>query len=301
VAARRAHARLVAVGALAVLLVGSCGGSRADRVADSGPCAAPSPAGSVTDHPAGTGVTALRYLEAGPAGVRGPVPLVLVLHGSGGTPEDALATVRDAAGARGALVVAPAGTGTPPGWVSFSDSPTGLVDTEEDGLRSVLDDVGRHWCVDPARVFAVGTSNGASMAALLACVAADRFAAVAAVAGAVWPGAPCSGARPVPVLVVQGGDDRFFEGLQSLTPTGCCTGFLLWPPDAVARQWAQHDRCTVSVDVGTLRRWTACDGGAQVDLLTLPGVPHGWPAGGVAGGGTLAERVLAFFDEHPRR
>ena len=49
--------------------------------------------------------------------------------------------------------------------------------------RALLDLVATRTCVDPARVYATGVSNGGGLAARLGCALADRLAAVAPVAG----------------------------------------------------------------------------------------------------------------------
>src|SRR5205085_2662198 len=69
----------------------------------------------------------------------------------------------------------------------------------------LLDHLADAYCIDRARVFATGFSNGAFFSHLLGCAAADRFAAVAPVSGALT--VPCAPARAVPVLIYHGRQD----------------------------------------------------------------------------------------------
>src|SRR5437763_11962372 len=63
-------------------------------------------------------------------------------------------------------------------------------------IRTMLDELSRTLPVDPDRVFATGMSNGAVMADRLASELADRFAAIAPVAGPMGTEA-CTPSRPV--------------------------------------------------------------------------------------------------------
>jgi polyhydroxybutyrate depolymerase len=119
------------------------------------------------------------------------LPLVLDLHGSGGTSAgqartsgfEALATRTgfavaslDADGARWNVPVA-------------TDRPDDVA-----YVSDVIDHVAARLCVDTARVYATGFSGGARMSSLLGCKLSTRIAAIAPVSGLRWP-APCEG-RP---------------------------------------------------------------------------------------------------------
>ena len=83
--------------------------------------------------------------------------------------------------------LAPGGSGRPSGWHS-------PVVYHEDGIDDVavvaelVQQVEGEGCIDVDRVYATGFSNGAEMAAQVACVLPDVFAAVAPVSGAVYQG-----------------------------------------------------------------------------------------------------------------
>src|SRR5262249_29973353 len=59
-----------------------------------------------------------------------------------------------------------------------------------DFTLAVLDQLEREYCIDRARVFVTGFSNGAYFSHVLACTHADRFAAIAPVSGG-WLPWPC--------------------------------------------------------------------------------------------------------------
>jgi polyhydroxybutyrate depolymerase len=151
-------------------------------------------------------------------------------------------------------------------------------------VRALLDRAERASCIDRSRVYATGVSNGGGFTARLGCEMADRFAAIAPVAGGYVPRARCRPGRPVPVLEIHGTDDDVvpYEG----TPPGrsqSVAGFL-----SVAdflRRWTALDSCRGGPKRTTPRpgvtrlRWSRCAGGSAVEHLKLAGTDHGWPGG----------------------
>ena len=145
---------------------------------------------------------------------------------------------------------------------------------DADFVRALLDGLERERCIDRRRVFATGMSNGAFFANLLACVAADRLAAVAPVAGGLDLRA-CPPARPVPVLFVYGRADRIVR------------------PELVhgARDWwARTNGCGPPLERDGCTRYTRC--AAEVVYCEGP-QGHRWPRSTTA-------RVWRFFQAHPR-
>lgn len=55
-------------------------------------------------------------------------------------------------------------------------------------VADLLDDLRRALCVDPARVFVTGKSEGGGLTALPACRLPTRIAAFGTVSGAFYPG-----------------------------------------------------------------------------------------------------------------
>lgn len=239
---------------------------------------------------------------------RAPTALVLNFHGFTSSPTDQeyFSVMSEAADREGFAVAYPQGTGLP---ASFN---AGLccgdaVQQEVDDVAftaDLIDAVAAELCLDPARVYSTGLSNGGFMSYRLACELADRIAAIAPVAG-VMGIEECAPGRAVPVLHFHGTADALvpFDG-------GGVTGFPS-VEDTVAA-WAERDGCTgepqVSFEQGDAlcRRWDSCDQGAAVELCVIDGGGHTWPGGRVpAVAGKTSEDLVAtgrmweFFRDHP--
>lgn len=143
-------------------------------------------------------------------------PLVIYLHGLGGSGSDALESppLRALAERHRMFVVAPDGDRDRQGR-RFWNAGSACCNFD----RSKVDDVARltelvdRWRrkpeIDPSRIYVVGFSNGGFMAHRLACRIPDRFAAVVSLAGAGVPdGESCAPRSPLAVLEVHGADDE---------------------------------------------------------------------------------------------
>lgn len=202
------------------------------------------------------------------------LPLVLDLHGSGGTAADQARTSGfETLAAREGVVVA-----TLQAEASRWNVP--VADTRSDDVvyvSDVIDHVGARVCTDPARVYATGFSGGGRMASLLGCRLNTRIAAIAPMAGLRWPG-PCDG-RPIPVLTFHGLADA--QNPYAGHAAGRGAEWLESVPDALA-DWARHNGCDADViredPPGPLStvRYAGCDGGAEVRLIRIDGLGHSW-------------------------
>jgi polyhydroxybutyrate depolymerase len=77
---------------------------------------------------------------------------------------------------------------------------------DEGFMRATIKQLSEQACVDPKRVYATGLSNGGAMSHLLACRAADVFAATAPVS--MGNGArPCNPARPISLIMYRETND----------------------------------------------------------------------------------------------
>ncbi len=251
-------------------------------------------------------------------GAAGPRPLVLVLHGGGGTPHGAerMSDMNALADREGFIAVFPAGTGLLSRhlltWNSGNCCGWAMKGNVDDVgfLSALIDKYVQDGRADPKRVFATGLSNGAMMAHRLACERADLLAAIAPVAGAI--GIPrCAPSRPVSVLMIHGRGDEYvpYEG-------GSGRKSLERRVDrSVAEDleiWTEADACrpSGSSDGVVSRRDYACRDGAAVELLTHAG-GHIWPGGheGLFSGNVdpvlpepkATEVIWDFFNSHPRR
>jgi polyhydroxybutyrate depolymerase len=140
-------------------------------------------------------------------------------------------------------------------------------------VTALLDHIEAGRCVDRARVFATGFSNGGFFSSLLACTLADRVAAVAAVGGARALG-DCAPARPVPILLLHGRADEIVDPARVRDARD-------W--------WAGRNACGAPSDGADCRRYTDC----RAEVVHCEG-PHGhtWPRDGRA-------TVWRFFAAHP--
>ncbi|HET6573558.1 MAG TPA: PHB depolymerase family esterase, partial [Fimbriiglobus sp.] len=151
-----------------------------------------------------------RYLLAGTSSAVGQ-PVVIVLHGTGGTAAWADdETGWSAVAAREGFALAipeglPPDPHKPP---KFLTNPQRWTEGTEDVefLSTVIADVLRRASGDPRRVYLTGFSNGAAMAFRFAAERAELLAAVAPVAGYCEVPDP-KPSRPVPTLTVIGTAD----------------------------------------------------------------------------------------------
>ena len=240
------------------------------------------------------------YIRHVPPGYRSgtPIPLVIDFHGAS---EGAQVHVTNSAlgrygDAQDFVTITPQGLGT--GLDSYWDTAfhDRIDSVDVRFVGDLLDEAERTLCIDERRVFAAGYSNGAFLVSAIACAYADRFAAVAAVAG-VRDYVRCPPARAVPMVVFHGTADRWvaFDGglgpdALALPPDrsgrtiGEKTGFAKdEPPIATTvAAWAERNRCPdrpsehrVASDV-TLVSYR-CPRGADVDFYRIEGGGHTWP------------------------
>jgi len=251
------------------------------------------------------------YLLYVPASYRGEAPAAIVFdfHGFGSSAAQQIAygNFRPLADRDGFIVVAPDGQGMPRHFTLLGPGP-GEVDDVTMTL-ALLDHLEATLCVDAGRVYGAGMSNGGAFSAILACRAADRFSAVAAVAAVVLlPG--CAG-RPVPVVAFQGTADP-------IVPFGggtvrCCGSPQIPAASDTMQQWADHDGCAAPTESHpspsiTQRAWGGCTDGADVVFYVVDGGGHTWPGSAfdvAALGATTKEidasdTIWTFFKAHAR-
>lgn len=222
-----------------------------------------------------------------------PWPVVLAFHGRGNT---------------GAGTEAFSGLSTLPAVVAYPEGVPGVGDDRQawqgapyaaPGVDDVaftgdlLDRLGNDLCVDRSRVYATGKSNGAGFAALLACRASDRIAAIAPVAAALYPDTrtPCAPGRPVPVIDFHGTVDA------TIPYAGDAGRGLPAIPDRVADR-ARRNGCAtepkrsrIEPDI-TVTRYRDCDGGNEVQHLAVDDGGHTWPGADTYSGGGYATQTI---------
>lgn len=267
-----------------------------------------------------------------------PAPLVFDFHGLGseGFQQALVSGIDAAAGLNGYVAVIPDGAvndvlGTRL-WNLAAGNDGPLADLAVDDVAFVielLDLLEAELCIDTARVYSMGLSNGGFFSTVLACELADRIAAVATVAGITHPD-DCNPVRPVPVLHFHGTDDDvvpFEGGASSLVDDGGTLGgldggqledfaeSLFQPIETEVDQWAETNGCDLDPTVSEVspeverRVFESCELGASVEFYVVEGGGHTWPGSIVMafieslGFTTLdvSATQLAFdwFDEHP--
>jgi polyhydroxybutyrate depolymerase len=234
----------------------------------------------------------------------GSLPLVLELHGSGGSPERQMELSQLAllAERRGFLLVAAEAIdrrwNVPPETTRASDVQF---------VSDLLDAVAREACIDHSRFFATGFSGGGRMVSQLACDLAPRVAAIAAVGGIRFP-EPCASARRVPILAFHGTADDvnpYAGGGQPYWGTGV---------DAAVDGWASHNGCTSRNEETVAPVTRIRHGGSgctDVVLYRIDAFAHTWPSavsfapawsGSPADGSASAtanDLLWSFFEQHP--
>jgi len=220
---------------------------------------------------------------------RRALPAVLVFHGGGGAALSARTQTRmsEKGQAERFIAVYPQGSGVLSTKLLTWNATTCCgyamqhrID-EVAFVRAVLDDLEANFQVDRARVYATGISNGGMMAYLSACALADRFAAIAVVAGELTT-ADCRPTRPVSVIVIHGTADQnlpYDGGVGAKALARHAVRSVRFAVDF----WRRHDGCrdaAVSERAGTvMRERYACASGSEVELITVEGGGHSWPGG----------------------
>lgn len=234
-------------------------------------------------------------------------PLVLAFHGWGGDPDQLERTTRiaAAANARGWIVARPLGIHKSfDGGACCGEASERKID--DVGLaRAIVTKLSRAACVDRARVYATGFSNGGFLSHRLGCEAADIFSAVASVAG-TFGIERCAPTRAVSVLHIHGKADGIvpFAGDSSKRWRSVATTMDAWTtalrcdPDAAEEVYVQGAaRCV---------RNARCDGNSEVTLCRDDRAMHTWPGGpkSVGFGGSqdldATTMILDFFSRHSR-
>jgi polyhydroxybutyrate depolymerase len=256
----------------------------------------------------------------------GPVPLVLAFHGGFGWGDQFATTnhVEGLAESNGFVVVHPDGVKIPgqPGGVWNGGICCGIAAREQvddvgfvDALIDEVDEVEAGHDIDPARVYALGHSNGGIMSYRLACELSDRVVAVGVVAGTLAVDG-CDPSQPVSVIHVHGDADDSLP-IDGGVGRDSLAGVAFPPPHDGFDTLAAADGCPGSAaaepDPGnpdlTVERRQPCDAGSTAEFVTIAGGPHAWPGGtprveprtgaGYPGYDATAE-IVTFLLSHPR-
>lgn len=233
-----------------------------------------------------------------PAGIRGPVPLVVALHGGGGSAgSTAKMTGFDALSDQaGFIVIYPNGTdhGRPllnlmgkPGFLTWNAGTCcgyALEHHVDDVgfIRAVVKQVESNHPIDPKRIYATGISNGGMLSYTLACEASDIFAAVGIVSGIVTDPS-CKPAHPVAVIHFHGTADR------NVPINGGVGSKAFIKDDRPPVQesidfWVKADACNARPQESRandldIKAYGDCRNGTAVIYYIIRNGGHSWPGG----------------------
>ncbi len=230
-----------------------------------------------------------------PTAAKGPLPLVVVLHGGGsnGRQMEGYTKFNDTAQREGLIVIYP--DAIDGNWndgrnLEFIRAEREKIDDVK-FIRAAIDAVDKEHPVDRSRIFATGISNGALMSHRLANDASDLFAAVAPVAGSI----PVALAEhfdpkhPVSILIIQGDADPLvpFTGGE-IVVFSQNRGKVLPTKDTLAK-YLQHNGNKGQPDVSRLdgksgdetsveiNKYPDGDGGFKTYFYLIKHGGHTWP------------------------
>ena len=199
-----------------------------------------------------------------------PLALLVAFHGMGsnGARFEHETGLDVLANRQGFAVLYPSSAG--PGWA------IGGPNTDVTFTTRLLAHVEALTCIDARRLYVTGLSNGAGMAARLACEASPLIAGVVPVAGYYGALARCKPTRPESLLEIHGTADTVVPyDAEGAYGGGNARGY--------AAAWAARDSCAAAptkVELAAhaaLYSWSGCADGVRVEQLTLYGVGHGLP------------------------
>jgi polyhydroxybutyrate depolymerase len=223
-----------------------------------------------------------------------PTSLVIVLHGGGGSDDNAARMTGMSAKAdkEGFVVVYPNGSGRLGDklltWNAGNCCGYALDQKIDDVkfISALIDQMITTHKIDPKRVYVTGISNGGMMSYRVACELAGRVAAIAPVAGAL--NVDCKPTKPVSVMAFHGTDDQsvLYEGGVPKKQTD--------PHDRTDKSvgyaisfWVKQNGCNVTpqkTEKGNIvtEKYGGCKDNTAVELISIKGGGHAWP-GGVGG------------------
>lgn len=229
-----------------------------------------------------------------------PLPLLIALHGGGGTGENmeelTLGGFNRLSDKEGFVAVYP--DGIEKHWNDGRENVSYRAHQEKIDdvgfISALIDHLAKQSNIDTKRVYATGISNGAIMSFRLGCELSEKIAAIASVAGSMPEKLPtrCLPSRSISALIISntedplvpwgGGEIRF--GLRRF-------GRVLSIPETV-KFWSTHDQCSSSPLItwepdkdpkdGTRVRkesYNQCRESSEVLLYAIEGGGHTWPGG----------------------
>jgi len=236
-----------------------------------------------------------------------PIPLVILLHGRGGSGR-AIHGYSDfgaKADKEGFLLACPEASGTPPAWNSGAYAIRAYPADDVAFLRAVIDKTEKEYRVNTRRIYVAGHSSGGMMSHRLGSELAERIAAIGVVAGAI--GAQLTDgtsdrvpapAKPVSAILFHGKTDRIVPydgGGQLLRFLPVFDGIAFWIRNNGCGSDARKE--TLTNGAATRETYTGGKNGTEVVLITATRGGHEWPK---AAGFQATDLMWEFFAGHPK-
>jgi polyhydroxybutyrate depolymerase len=243
-----------------------------------------------------------------------PVPLIVSLHGYGGSGErhDSRWGISALADRYGFLTISPDGTreargdGSP--YWNASSACCNFEGTDIDDsayLRRMIDQIRANYNVDASRIYVIGHSNGGFMSYRMAYEHSDVVAAIASLAGANHIEEREPPPHPVHVLQIHGTDDTTiaYRG-------GEIQGNRYPSAIASVNRWAQYNGCDTSMasremrdldaslpghETGVMKLNAGCKDGGSAELWTISDGAHS-----PVYSDTWGEQIVEWLLAHPK-
>ncbi len=263
----------------------------------------------------------LLHLPTKLPGSSAAIPLVIMLHGSGGDAADLRVVTGMSAAADDAGFIVAYAEGShgdfsvyPSDWNAGTCCGAASREHVDDlgFIRQIVETVSAEFPIDQRRVYVAGFSDGGRMAYHAACQLAPMIAAIAVVSGSLVDD-ECTPTSPVAVLAVHGTNDDevpFNEPSETAPPAAVPAPALDLP--ASVQFWVAANGCgasTAATDQLSTHvledTFSGCKG-ADVVAYVIDGGVHGWPGQPDADvGSPMAELnttavITRFFAAHPR-
>jgi poly(3-hydroxybutyrate) depolymerase len=231
-----------------------------------------------------------------------PTPAIVAYHGSGGNPTGFESYVRFSNPSVNPNNIAVYPAGTNGNWQGPTYATSGVSDLTF--TTDLVNYLKRNFCIDSARIYAAGHSNGGGFVNTLACSQqGGQFAAFGGVSSALYTdlsgNGNCTLARtPLPVIQLHGFEDGTIPYKGGPGRGGPLPGILEW-----LSRWAARNRCGAVTEVnnGNGIAHLTWDCGGVNDLLQhyrVSPLGHDWP--GASGKVDISKRMVEFFSLHRR-